>query len=328
MRDAHGRKLDYLRISITDRCNLRCAYCMPADGVPRLPHAAVLRYEEIRRLVGLARDLGFAHFRVTGGEPLVRRGAVAFLADLARDLAGRDLALTTNGTLLAPIARRLRAASLRRVNISLDTLRPGRFAQLTRRDDWAAAWAGVEAALAAGFAPVKLNVVVVAGFNDDEVLDFARLTHKRPLHVRFIELMPLGEGCALPGGLVGADEILAELAAAGSLVRPGPAAGPGGAGPAEVYRWGDGVGTVGVIPALSNCFCGDCNRLRLTATGQLEPCLAAERAIDLRGPLRAGAGDGVLKDLFRLAAAIKPAGHTMPEGTAPGKRRRMSRIGG
>lgn len=335
MRDQLGRVVDYLRISITDRCNLRCSYCMPPEGIEVRPQHEILRFEEIERLVGVAVGLGYRHFRITGGEPLARRGAVELLARLARRLGGLDLALTTNGTLLAPVAGRLAQAGLRRVNISLDTLDRAKFARMTGRDRWAEAWSGVEAALAAGLNPTKLNVVLVRGHNDDEILDFARLTLERPLHVRFIELMPLGEGCRVAEGPVEGDAVLARLAEAGTMEKLAGDQAPAGAGPAATYRWRDGRGTVGVISAISHKFCAGCNRLRLTADGRLEPCLASPEWVDVRGPLRAGADDDQLAGLFWQAAGAKPVCHHLGEagagpagGDQAGRRRRMSRIGG
>lgn len=330
MRDPLGRNIDYLRISITDRCNLRCEYCMPADGVPVRPHDEILRYEEIERLALLARAIGFEHFRITGGEPLARRGSAAFIGHLAGLLGGADVSLTTNGVLLAPVARELRRAGLRRVNISLDTLDRGKFARMARRDMWGAAWAGIEAALGAGFDPVKLNVVLIRGYNDGELAAFADLTVERPLHVRFIELMPLGEGTCVQGGFVSTDEAIAALEQHGGLVPLTGAAVPLGAGPAQSYRWRGGTGTVGFISALSHMFCESCNRLRLTADGRLLTCLAGGEQFDLRGLLRAGAPDEELVRVFAAAVASKPACHHMADADAPaeGRARRMSRIGG
>lgn len=329
MKDTLGRSIDYLRISITDRCNLRCEYCMPAGGVPVRPHDEILRYEEIERLALVARSLGFEHFRITGGEPLARRGSAAFIGRLAGRLAGSDVALTTNGVLLAPVAAQLRGAGLGRVNVSLDTLDSAKFARLTRRDLWAEAWAGIEESLAVGFDPVKVNVVLIKGFNDDEIHAFADLTAGRPLHVRFIELMPLGEGTGMPEGFMSADEATATLERSGGLVPLAGAGVPAGAGPAESYRWRGGLGTVGFISALSHMFCDRCNRLRLTADGRLLPCLAGGEHLDLRGPLRDGAGDDQLAAVFRLAVEAKPASHHMADAPAEaGRVRRMSRIGG
>jgi len=319
---------------------------MPADGVPLRPHAEILRYEELERLAGLAAGLGFRHFRITGGEPLARRGSAEFVARLGDRLRragpGSDLSLTTNGTLFGPVASGLRRAGLRRVNISLDTLDRAKFHHLTRRDLWPAAWEGVEAALREGYDPVKLNFVLMRGVNDDEIAAFGRLTQDLPLHVRFIELMPLGEGCAMGGEFMSADEAAALLSAVGPL-EPLEEAGdvalapsisghaPRGAGPADCYRLPGARGTVGFIAALSHAFCGGCNRLRLTADGKLHPCLASDLEFDLRGPLRAGAGDEELAAVFRAAVAAKPAQHGMGrEAAAAGltAKRRMSRIGG
>ncbi len=306
--------------------------------MPEKGHGEILRYEEFARLAQIAAGLGFRHFRITGGEPLARKGSVAFIASLARALDGRcpdgmDLAMTTNGVLLAPVARTLREGGLKRVNISLDTLDPRKFASITRRDLWHEAWAGIEAALAAGLDPVKLNVVLVRGTNDDEILQFGALAADRPLHVRFIELMPLGEGCRVSGGLVPSDEVLEALAAGGALVPLAGGGGPAGAGPATVFRWRGGAGTVGVIPAISHKFCTGCNRLRLTADGRLHPCLASTTEVDLRGPMRDGASDDELAGLFAAAVRLKPECHHMGDEAAgadsgEASRRRMHRIGG
>lgn len=329
MKDNEGRVIDYLRISVTDRCNLRCTYCMPEQGVEVKAHSEILRFEELVRLAVVAGSIGFSHFRVTGGEPLARLGLTGFVAALARNMPDADLSLTTNATLLAPVAADLRAAGLRRVNISLDTLNPEKYASITRRDLWHAAWQGIDAALAAGLAPVKINSVLVRGVNDDEIIAFGELTLERPLHVRFIELMPLGEGCHVSGAMVPGDEVLVTLAKAGELVRLDGAHSPAGAGPAQVYRWRDGPGTIGIIPAISHSFCTDCNRLRLTADGKLHPCLAAETQVDLRGPMRAGAGDDELRQLFAHAIELKPKCHHMADrGELPATSRRMYKIGG
>lgn len=329
MKDNQGRTIDYLRISITDRCNLRCTYCMPEQGVEVKAHEDILRFEELTRLAVVAGTLGFCHFRVTGGEPLARLGVADFVAALAAQMPTADLSLTTNATLLGPLAAELRAAGLRRVNISLDTLQPAKYASITRRDLWPAAWQGIEAALAVGFAPVKINTVLVRGVNDDEILAFGALTKDAPLHVRFIELMPLGEGCHISGAMVPGDEVLATLAAAGELEHLDGRHAPAGAGPAQVYRWRGGAGTIGIIPAISHSFCTDCNRLRLTADGKLHPCLAADTQVDVRGPLRAGASDQELSELFQHAIALKPKCHHMADiSEAPATTRRMYKIGG
>lgn len=322
MRDGYGREINYLRVSVTDRCNLRCRYCMPESGVRLKTHEEILRLEEIIRLLGVAVGLGLTRIRFTGGEPLVRKNFSYLVASAAALPGVADLALTTNGILLAEKAKELRRAGLRRVNISLDTLDPERFAYLTRGGDLARVKEGIAAALASGLDPVKINVVVTRGFNEDEVEAFAALSLERPLHVRFIELMPLGEAAGQAEGFVPVDELLARLRRVVAL-EPVEVA---GSGPASYYRLPGGRGTVGFIAALSRCFCAECNRLRLTADGKLRPCLAGGREIDLRGPLRAGAGDEELAALFRLAAALKPARHRM--GAQPTGQRAMWQIGG
>jgi cyclic pyranopterin phosphate synthase len=308
--DNLGRTIDYLRISVTDRCNLRCVYCMPAEGVPYKPHGEILSYEEIVRLVTVGANLGMRRLRLTGGEPLVRTG----LANLVRELKSipgiEELSLTTNGTLLAPSATELKAAGLDRVNISLDTLRPERFAAITRCDSLEAAIKGIKAALAAGLNPVKINTVALKGINEDEIADIAALTLKYPLHVRFIEVMPLGADVnwaqrhALPLA-----EVKAKVEAAGRLVPTTVV----GAGPAQAFRYSAGLGTVGFIGALSHGFCQRCNRLRLTADGKLKPCLASDQEVDVKEALRCGAGEEQLQALFARAVALKPSQHQLEQ---------------
>ncbi len=311
--DGFGRKINYLRVSITDRCNLRCVYCMPEEGVVWLPHDDILRYEEIERIVRVGVGLGIDRVRVTGGEPLVRRGVVEFIGRLAAIQGLQDISLTTNGVNLPEMAGALASAGLRRVNISLDTLQPERFAQVSRVDAHAKVLAGVEAALAAGLHPVKLNVVVLRGFNDDEVADFAALTLTRPVHVRFIELMPLGEsGKIEEDRFVASAEIKARLERVRPLLAPPPVPGQG---PAEYFQWGEGaVGTVGFISAISEHFCASCNRLRLTADGRLHPCLAMDRTVDIRTALRGGADDREVAGIILEAVGRKPRRHYMSAG--------------
>lgn len=327
MEDNCGRRIDYLRVSVTDRCNLRCRYCMPEEGVPPLRHDDVLRYEEILRVVRVAVGLGFWRVRVTGGEPLVRKGIVEFVRHLAAIPGLRDLSLTTNGVLLGEMAHDLRRAGLRRVNISLDTLREDRFAFITRRPEFAGAWAGVLAALEAGLTPVKLNVVLMAGVNDDEIENFARLTLRYPVWVRFIELMPLGQnGAWQDGRFLPLPAVWPRLRALGPLEELDSAV-PAGGGPAKYYAYQGAPGRLGVITPLSRHFCGECNRLRLTADGSLLPCLGAEGRVDLRGPLRKGADDEELADLLALAARNKPRQHDLA-GRAESWGKMMSRVGG
>lgn len=322
--DACGRAITYLRVSVTDRCNLRCVYCMPEEGVALRSHAEILRYEEIERVVRVAVEMGVMHVRLTGGEPLVRAG----IADLVRLLTAipglDDLAMTTNGTRLAEFAAPLAQAGLRRVNVSLDTLRPERFHTMTRRGNLADVLQGLVAARVAGLSPIKLNVVVVKGINDDEVVDFARRTLDEGWHVRFIEVMPLGESANAGEEYVPSQEIRRRIEAALGPLEPTELA---GSGPARYVRLAGAAGTIGFISPLSEHFCSACNRLRLTADGKLMPCLFSDLELDLRTPLRAGADDAALRNLFLQALAIKPRGHRLAERQIP-RGRCMSRVGG
>ena len=346
--DARGRRIDYLRISVTDRCNLRCRYCMPAEGVAFKDHSEILTYEEMERVACIAAKEGIGKIRLTGGEPLVRKGVVGFVGRLLADCGVQSVALTTNGTLLPHYARALREAGLERVNVSLDSLDPAVFGRITRGGRLADALAGLDAALEAGFDPVKVNVVVVRSLEQD-LVEFARMTLDRPLHVRFIEYMPVGaveegSGCHAeqtgptatddPAGWtredsVPSDEVLERLADEGAAAGLGEllpiarAEAPGGWGPARYYRFGDAAGTVGVISPLSHHFCDECNRLRLTADGRLRPCLFCDEELDVKTPLRTGTDEDV-REVIRAALHIKPEGHEMRVGTD----RRMSQIGG
>lgn len=340
--DAHGRRIDYLRISLTDRCNLRCVYCMPEEGVVWKSPEKILTFEEIERFARLAVGEGIGKIRLTGGEPLVRRGVVDHIRRLRAITGLEAIALTTNGTLLPGFAADLRAAGLSRVNISLDSLDSEVFARITRGGRLEDALAGVDAALAAGFEPVKMNVVVVRSLHQD-LLAFARLAQDRPLHVRFIEYMPVGDdaeegaGCAGDSGPfhwtradhIPSDDVLEELrergagSGLGELVPVARDAAPGGWGPARYYRFEGARGTLGVISPLSHHFCGECNRLRLTADGMLRTCLFSDEEIDVRSVLRGGSDDDV-REVVRVALATKPESHSERIGTL----RRMSQIGG
>ena len=324
LRDRFGRTIEYLRISVTDRCNLRCLYCLPASGVRWLPREEILRFEEIREVVRVGSELGITHVRLTGGEPLVREGLDQLVRMLAPIPQVRDLSLTTNGVLLAWSARLLAAAGLKRVNISLDTLHRERFHAITRFGTIDDVWDGIHAALNAGLSPVKLNVVVMRGVNDDEVIELGRLTVDRPLHVRFIELMPIGEYFSREK-LVPAEEILSRLSALGPLE---PVASPGGCGPARAYAWEGAAGTVGVIGAVTQAFCAQCNRLRLTATGTLRPCLDDTAAVDLMPALRPTVDHERLAQLVRQAVANKPEQHTMAQREMGTPRICMAGVGG
>ncbi len=323
MQDTFQRQVNYLRIAITDRCNLRCRYCMPATGVPLKNHDDILRLEEIVTLARVAGSTGIKRIRLTGGEPLVRKNVVTLVRQLAALPAIEELSLTTNGILLGGLAHPLKDAGLKRVNISLDTLKKDRYRYITRRGNLASVWQGIHAALAAGLAPVKLNVVIIRGFNDGEVLDFARLAVAEPLHVRFIELMPIGAAAASSSGYVAIDEIKSRINAAYPLE---PLAGLATNGPAVNFRVAGGRGSIGFISAMSNHFCHRCNRLRLTADGKLRPCLYWDREIDIKGPLRTGATDAELAAIFTRAITLKPERHHMEDGWS--QPRVMSQIGG
>lgn len=322
--DPFGRRIRYLRISVTDRCNLRCVYCLPAHGVRWHPREDLLRFEEIREVVSAGARLGLTHVRLTGGEPLVREG----LADLVRMLSAiprlADLSLTTNGMLLARCAKALAQAGLRRVNISLDTLTPERFHAITRFGALEDVHEGIDAALEAGLHPVKLNVVVMRGVNDDEIVQLGRLAVDRPLHVRFIELMPIGEYFSRER-LVPSEEILARLSALGELR---PIGGPTGCGPARAYAWAGARGSIGIIGAVTQAFCAQCNRLRLTATGQLRPCLDQESAVDLMPALRPAVDHERLAQLIQEAVAAKPERHAMAQRDVGSPRSCMAGVGG
>lgn len=325
--DQNNRRIDYLRVSVTDRCNLRCVYCMPAEGVPPKTHDEVLRYEEIGRLVRVAADVGIAHVRLTGGEPLVRRGIVDLVTMVAATPGIDDVSMTTNGTLLANYAADLARAGLRRVNVSLDTLDPDRFRAVTRLGRLEEALAGIRAAADAGLAPIKINVVVMGGGNDDEVAAFARRTITEGWNVRFIEVMPIGEGAqAAASHYVPSAMIRAAIEAELGPLEPATLLGNG---PARYWRVPGAPGTIGFISPISQHFCRACNRLRLSADGKLLPCLFTppEAEIDLRTPLRAGADDAALAALFRQTIAAKPDGHHL-DGRAVPTCRRMSSVGG
>jgi len=321
--DGFGRKIEYLRISVTDRCNFRCLYCMPLAGLQWLPKAQILSYEEIASVVSQLAPLGLRRIRITGGEPTIRPQLERLIAMLREIPAIQDLALSTNGLRLAGLATTLKAAGLDRVNMSADSLRPERIREIARRNidfDPIAAATSVERA---GLLPVKLNVVVMRGINDDEIADFARLTFDHPWHVRFIELMPVGEMRDLTWDhVVPMDEVLARLE---RISRVHPSAPPDrGNGPARYYRLDGAVGTIGLITPLSHTFCASCNRVRLTADGRLRTCLFGEHEVNLREPLR----DGLpLEPFFRAALAGKPKEHELLRMRVGGLRA-LSQVGG
>jgi cyclic pyranopterin phosphate synthase len=325
--DGFGRRAKDLRLSITDRCNFRCTYCMPAEGMQWLPRDEVLSYEEIARIARVCVErFGFEAIRLTGGEPTVRAHLPRLVAMLAP--LGVDLALTTNGARLAEMAHELADAGLERINVSLDTLRADRFIELTRRDELERVLRGIDAALEAGLNPVKINAVVMRGVNDDEVVDLAAYARDKGLVMRYIEFMPLdADGAWSSGQVMSAHEILAAIDAVYPLERD-PVIVGGSDEPATRRRYVDGRGEVGVIPSVTEPFCATCDRIRVTAEGKLRTCLFALDEVDLRAIIRGGGSDDALAAALTDAVAEKWAGHHI--GTAafirPG--RSMSQIGG
>jgi cyclic pyranopterin phosphate synthase len=327
--DRFGRVIRDLRISVTDRCNFRCTYCMPEEGMTWLPRSDVLTFEEIERIAGLMVErYGVDSIRLTGGEPTVRAHLPVLVAKLARLRTWRrpvDLAVTTNGATLRLVAGELRAAGLDRINISLDTLDRQRFFEMTRRDELERVLDGIDAAIEAGFDPVKINTVVQRGVNDDEILALARFGRDRGVEVRFIEFMPLdASGGWTNQSVVGQDEIVARIAEEFPL-EPLPAR---GAAPADRWRYTDGAGLVGVIPSVTKPFCGDCDRVRLTADGQFRTCLFATEEFDLRRAIRTGESDDQLAARIERAVGTKWAGHHINQVDFVRPARSMSQIGG
>ena len=322
--DPFGRIIRDLRISVTDRCNFRCTYCMPAEGMEWLPRSEVLSFEEIYRVSRIfVERFGVEGIRLTGGEPTVRAHLPMLISQLSG--LGVDLAMTTNGATLRNSAEELRSAGLRRINISLDTLHADRFEQMTRRNELVNVLAGIDAAVAAGFSPVKINAVIERGVNDDEIVDLARFGRERGVEVRFIEFMPLdATGHWANDRVVGQDEIVERIAEVFPLEQM-PAR---GAAPADRWRYLDGAGTVGVIPSVTKPFCGDCDRVRLTAEGQFRTCLFATDEFDLRAIMRSGGDDDALAERIVAAVGTKWAGHQINRVEFIRPNRSMSQIGG
>ena len=303
--DSFHRKIDYLRLSITDRCNLRCVYCMPEDGVLKMAHSEMLSYEEIVRLARITIAMGISKVRITGGEPLVRKDALSLCESISRLPGLGSLTLTTNGVLLADFAEGLFRAGIRRVNISFDTLKPERFLRIARKDLFDRVWAGIMAAERVGFSPVKLNTVIMAGVNDDEIEDLARLTFRYPFHVRFIEFMPFQEH-HYESLFIPASEILDRLRRISPLEEVSVVESNG---PALHYAFKGALGKIGIISPVSDHFCPSCNRLRLTADGKLRTCLFSVDETDLRELLRGGASDEEVAAAMLSAINKKPEKH-------------------
>jgi cyclic pyranopterin phosphate synthase len=327
--DPFGRVIDDLRISITDRCNFRCTYCMPEEGMTWLPRSSVMTFEEIERLARVfVQRHGVSGIRLTGGEPTVRAHLprlVEMLAAIDGPDGGLDLAMTTNGATMPQLAGPLRDAGLQRVNISLDTLDRAKFREMTRRDELPRVLEGIDASIVAGFDPVKINAVVERGVNDDEIVALAEFGRDRGVEVRFIEFMPLdADGHWKNDRVVGQDEIVAAIDSVHPLVQL-PAR---GAAPADRFGYLDGRGTVGVIPSVTKPFCGDCDRVRLTAEGQFRTCLFATEEFDLLSAIRAGETDEAISARIRSAIGTKWAGHRINQVNFVRPAKSMSQIGG
>jgi cyclic pyranopterin phosphate synthase len=330
MRDKFNRDINYLRVSVTDRCNLHCTYCRPKEGISLKGHEDILRYEEIIRVICVAVKMGLIKVRLTGGEPLVRRGFVDFLASLKGINGLMDISLTTNGILLEEFAERIYQAGVRRINISLDSLNKDKYARITNGGDLNAVLRGIAKTEEAGFSPIKINTVAIKGFNDDEVLAFARLAADKPFQVRFIELMPLGQANLAHGkDYLPAAELMRSISAHFELEQIADKKNKSD-GPAKIYKIKGGRGEIGFINPVSSHFCATCNRLRLTADGKLLLCLLNKEEIDLKKALRENCSDAELEKLIREAILLKPKQHDMTCTDMHLKKchREMSAIGG
>lgn len=326
MIDKNHRAINYLRLSVSDRCNLRCIYCMPEEGINFIPHSEILSYEEIIHFIRLCTQKGIRKVRITGGEPLIRKGFIGFLKMLCKVEDLDDISLTTNGVLLKEVAADIKNCGISRINVSLDSLKPERFHRITGRDYFGRVCEGLEEAERVGFNPIKINVVAIKGVNDDEILDFARLTLTKPYHVRFIELMPIGNKSIWTADrFISTKEILERIESMGPLqsIDHNPMDGP-----AERFALEGAKGEVGFIGALSNHFCDKCNRLRLTADGHLRGCLFSDQETDIKTPLRQGMNDGHLLDLIEHTILNKPKDHGLIQFDPRKCARPMYTIGG
>ncbi len=322
----YEHRINYLRLSITDRCNLRCIYCVPQEGIRFVPYSEILTYEELLRVVRLSIQVGIRKVRLTGGEPLLRRGIIGFLCRLREIPELVDISLTTNGVLLKRFAKDIKRCGIERINISLDTLRADRYKKITGRDHFRDVWEGIEEALDQGFDPVKINTVVMKGLNDDELEDFISLTFKRPFHIRFIEFMPIGENNRWdPKRFISGREILERVKGYGKLIEiPSDPY----SGPARRFKIKDSIGEIGIIETMTGHQCKNCNRLRLTAEGGLRSCLFSDSEVDLRYMLRNGKSDQELVEVLRHT--IEKKKRIIQKGIIYPRRcsRHMSSIGG
>jgi cyclic pyranopterin phosphate synthase len=323
--DRYNRRINYLRISLTDRCNLRCIYCMPPEGERKLRHRDILRYEELLRIARIAIKLGISKIRLTGGEPLVRKGVDEFIPMLTALEGLDDVSLTTNGVYLKDNLEMLKDSGIKRINVSLDSLKRLNFKYITRFDYFNQVWEGIEKARDMGFYPIKLNIVIMKGINDNEILDFGRLAIEEPYHIRFIECMPIGLQTNCTAFMPNTEIEKAFVDRFGPLVpvRPGKHDGP-----AKRFRFEGGKGEIGFISAISHSFCHECNRLRLTANGKLLPCLLSNTEVDLKDPIRRGYLDEDLIEIFLKAVEIKPRCHPLNSENYESVQRKMCTIGG
>jgi cyclic pyranopterin phosphate synthase len=322
--DTYGRRINYLRLSVTDRCNLRCCYCMPAGGVAKLQHGELLSYEELHRMARACVASGIEKIRITGGEPLVRKGLVEFLGRVAAIPGLKELVLTTNGMLLEEMALPLRRAGVARLNISLDSLEPENFARITRGGELARVLAGIEAAEQAGFPPVKINMVAMRGVNDHELPAFAELSVHKPYTVRFIEYMPTLRDQQWHAQSIAGSEILQRITERYNLL---PLIGGEKSSPARNFKIEGGAGAIGIITPISGHFCDSCNRIRISASGQVRGCLFSDQTVNLK-PLLAYGDSGLLRHTLRCIIAQKPVRHSLAEEDGDRSRLNMSSIGG
>ena len=330
MRDKFEREINYLRVSITDRCNLHCSYCRPKEGISLKGHDDILRYEEIIRIVSVAVKMGLIKVRLTGGEPLVRRGFIEFIAALKGINGLQDISLTTNGILLEEFAQDIFSAGIRRINVSLDSLNKGKYFRITNGGDLEAVLRGITKAEEIGFSPIKINTVAIKGFNDDEVLEFAQLALNKPFQVRFIELMPVGQAkSGYNDDYLPATQLMQEINSRYKLEKVTGKKNRSD-GPATIFRIKGGRGEIGFINPISGHFCATCNRLRLTADGKLRSCLLNENEIDLKKALRENCSDAELEGYIREAVLLKPKQHDLACTETHLKKchRNMSAIGG
>jgi GTP 3',8-cyclase len=326
LNDTYNRHINYLRVSVTDRCNLNCLYCRPAGIIPKFSHDDILRYEEIIRIIRIFTRLGLSKIRITGGEPLVRKGLVEFLGQVYALPGITDFSLTTNGVLLAQYLDRIKTSGIRRLNISLDSLDREKFRAITGHDRFDQVWKGILQAHAMGFFPIKINVVALKGINEDEISKFAELTFSYPFHVRFIEQMPIGESARNTREPLLADDIKVILSDLGPIspLHDGKSID----GPAKRYKFEKALGEIGIISPISHHFCQTCNRLRLTATGRLRPCLLSDYSEDLKTPMRSGCSDNDLIEVIFRCIQNKPSRHRILGQNEKTVKTQMSAIGG